>query len=110
MSSEQAQAQELSPNKAKQALREKINRFLIDNFDAIEEVFEVLEPKEKVRFYCALLPFGMAKVKPEPEVNTDRLTDEQVNEIFEKLKEVANKQIEATLADTGPLVNRDEDS
>jgi hypothetical protein len=110
MSSEQAQTQKLSPNKAKQALREKINRFLIDNFDAIEEVFEVLEPKEKVRFYCALLPFGMAKVKPEPEVNTDRLTDEQVNEIFEKLKEVANKQIEATLADTGPLVNRDEDS
>ncbi len=112
MSTEQTGAEKpkLTINKAKQALREKISQFLVDKFDEVAEVYEVLEPKEKVKFYCALLPFGMAKVKPEPEVNLDRLSEDEVIEIFEKLKEVANKQIEAVLIDKGlPLVNRDEE-
>jgi len=112
MSTEQTPTEKpkLTVNKAKQALREKISQFLVDKFDEVTEVYEVLEPKERVRLYCALLPYGMAKVKPEAEVNTDRLTDDEVIEIFEKLKEVANKQIEAALLDKGlPLVNRDEE-
>ncbi|HXP50768.1 MAG TPA: hypothetical protein VN922_12475 [Bacteroidia bacterium] len=85
----------LTPNKAKQALREKISKFLVDNFDEVQEIYKDLEPKEKVKVYCSLLPFGMAKVKPEPDMNLDRLTDEELDEIMERLKEIVHKQLEA---------------
>ncbi len=90
-----------SVNKAKQELREKICEFLLDNFEKVQEEFNQLEGAEKVRFYVALLPYGLAKIKPEPEVNLDRLTDDEVIEIFEKLKYVANKQITEALREKG---------
>ena len=83
-----------SMNKARKELKEKITMFLLDNFEAVQEEFNKLEGKEKVQFYCAMLPYGLAKVKPEPEINRDRLTDEEINEIYEKLKYVAIKQLQ----------------
>jgi hypothetical protein len=83
-----------SMNKAKKDLREKLCQFLVDNFEAVQEEFDKLEGPEKVKFYVALLPYGLAKVKPEPEVNLERLTDTELDELFEKLKDVASKQLQ----------------
>ena len=81
-------------NKARKELKEKITMFLVDNFEAMQEEFEKLEGKEKVQFYCALLPYGLAKMKPEPEIILERLTDEEIDEIYEKLKHVAITQLQ----------------
>ena len=87
-----------SQNKAKKKLREMIENFLIDNFEKVQEEFDKLEGKEKVKFYCVLLPYGLAKVKPEGDMVFERLTDQEIDELYEKLKDVAIRTIEETAA------------
>jgi uncharacterized protein DUF5681 len=89
-----------SQNKATKELREKICQFLLDNFARVQEEFNNLEGKDKVKFYCDLLPFGLARIKPSDDNTLDRLTDTELNDLFEKLKDVANRQIQDTEAET----------
>jgi hypothetical protein len=103
-----------SMNQAKRELKEAIAQFLLNNFEKVQAEFEQLQGKDKVQFYCALLPYGLAKVKPEAENLLDGLSDEQVLELFEKLQHVVNTQIENTLSKAGlparPAEGQTEDS
>jgi len=90
-----------SQNKAKKKLREMIETFLLDNFEQVQEEFDRLEGKDKVKFYCDLLPYGLAKMKAEPDLIFERLTDQEINELFEKLKHVATQTIKNTAAENG---------
>jgi hypothetical protein len=83
-----------SQNKAKKDLREAITQFLLDNFEKVQEEFDKLEGAEKVKYYCQLLPYGLAKIKPEVEPNLNRLTEEEMDELFEKLKNVVLQRFE----------------
>jgi len=86
-----------SQNKRKKQLREMIENFLVNNFEAVVEEINTMPSKDKIKFYVELLPFGLGKVRAESsDVNLDRLTDQEIDEIFEKLKDVATRTIEET--------------
>lgn len=88
-----------SQNKRKTQLREMIENFLVDNFEKVVEEINTLEAKDRVKFYCILLPYGLAKVKPEADNNIERLTERELDEIFEKLKHVAEQSIKNATSD-----------
>ncbi|HTA83545.1 MAG TPA: hypothetical protein VK783_11440 [Bacteroidia bacterium] len=83
-----------SQNKAKKKLREMIENFLVESFEEGQKEFDELQGKDKVKFYCELLPYGLAKIKSESDTTFERLTDEEIDELFEKLKDVATRTIE----------------
>ena len=86
-----------SQNKRKKQLREMIENFLVNNFEAVVEEINTMSSKDKIKFYVEMLPYGLGKVRAESsDVNLDRLTDQEIDEIFERLKEVATQTIEET--------------
>ena len=86
-----------SQNKRKKQLREMIENFLVNNFEAVVEEINTMSSKDKIKFYVVMLPYGLGKVRAESgDVNLDRLTDQEIDEIFEKLRKVATQTIEET--------------
>jgi len=76
-------------NKIGLQLRETINGFLTDNFELITQDFKSLPPKDRAKLYCDLLQYGLPKLQAiSTETGFERLTDDQLNEIIEKLKVV----------------------
>ena len=74
-------------NKVTLQLRELISQFLEERFETIVTDFKKLEPKERVKFYCDLLQFGLPKLQSvSTEIDFEKLTDEQLDEIIERLK------------------------
>ena len=52
-----------SGNKINQHLRETITNFLEDNFQKVVDDFANLNPKDRVKFYCDLLQYGLPKLQ-----------------------------------------------
>ena len=50
-------------NKVNQEIRERINDFLDNNFELIQNDLLEMESKERVKFYLELLAFGLPKLK-----------------------------------------------
>lgn len=79
-----------SINKVTQQLRETITDFLETNFDNVIQDFEGLTPKERCKFYCDLLQYGLPKLQTvqldETEIPYERFTDEQVDLIIQELR------------------------
>jgi len=80
-------------NKVSTSMRERINTFLDENFDLVQEDFKKLDPKDKLLFYTKLLAFGLPTLKAVDHTgitnnSMDDLTDEQLNEI---IKEITNR-------------------
>lgn len=76
-----------SKNKINNELRDKITEFLDGNFEKIKEDFSKLEPKDRLRFYTDLLQYGLPKLQAmQLETEFDRLSDEQLELIIERLK------------------------
>lgn len=79
-------------NKVGLQLRETITDFLSENFNKIVEDFHSLKPRERVKLYCDLLQYGLPKLQGVSlELDFERLTDEQLNEIIERLKQSVNQ-------------------
>ena len=77
-------------NKVTLQLRELITQFLEERFETIVSDFKKLEPKERVKFYCDLLQFGLPKLQSvSTEIEFEKLTEEQLDEIIERLKKSA---------------------
>jgi hypothetical protein len=83
-------------NKAGRDLRERISAFLSDNWQAMEEEFNKLEPKDKLIFYEKLMQYGLPKLQSishDGEINISQtedvdyqlLTPEQIDKLIEKL-------------------------
>ena len=67
-------------NKTGLQLRETITAFLENNFERVENDFEKLTPKERVKLYCELLQFGLPKFQTTSlDVDFEKLTDEQLD-------------------------------
>ncbi|WP_221175704.1 hypothetical protein [Rufibacter immobilis] len=78
------------PNKVTTGMRERVNAFLDENFDIVQEDFKKLEPKDKLLFYTKLLSFGLPTLKAvehtgEVQSRLDGLTETQLNELITKL-------------------------
>ena len=68
-------------------LREAISSFLTDNFEQIIKDFEVLSPKDRLKFYCDLLNFNLPKVQSiQMETDFNMLTDSQIDNIIKELR------------------------
>lgn len=83
-------------NKLGLDLRKDITDFLTENFDVIVEEFNNLKsPRDRIRLYNELLQYGLPRLQSiEMTSDIDKLTDEQVNKIYEKLKEqVVNEKL-----------------
>jgi hypothetical protein len=79
-------------NKIGLQLRETIAEFLSDNFSKVEADFHSLKPKERVRLYCDLLQYGLPKLQAVSlEFDFEKLTDEQLDEVIERLKKSAEE-------------------
>jgi hypothetical protein len=82
-----------SMNATAKLLRQMISDFLVENFEEVQQSFKELPPKEKVKTFCKLLTFAVPKLRASDELMLERLTDQELDELLEKLKEAANKQI-----------------
>ena len=64
-------------------LRELISIFLNSNFETISVDFEALQPKDRIRYYCELLQFGLPKLQTTVmESRYDSLPEDQIDEII----------------------------
>ncbi|HEV7332337.1 MAG TPA: DUF5681 domain-containing protein [Flavisolibacter sp.] len=75
-----------STNKSTAQLREIVNNFLSDNFEAVAESFKSLPAKDKVKAYVDLLQYGLPKLQAESSNPFENMTDEQLDEIVNRLK------------------------
>lgn len=82
-----------SKNRVTQSLRESIVSFLENNFDNVQTDFEILTPRDRVKFYLDLLQYGLPKLQTvQMETDFDNLTDTELNRIIEELKTGLNEQ------------------
>lgn len=73
-------------NKTSTQLRETIISFLENNFERVVNDFEGLKPKERVRFYCDLLQYGLPRLQAvQLETDFERLSDDQLDYIINQL-------------------------
>jgi hypothetical protein len=75
-----------SINKTTFELRGLIADFLNKNFDKITLDFDSLQPKERLKFYCELLQFGLPKLQTTVlESEYDIMTEEQIDLVINKI-------------------------
>ena len=73
-----------SINKITYELRGLIADFLNKNFDKITLDFDSLQPKERLKYYCELLQFGLPKLQTTIlESQFESIPDEQLDDIIE---------------------------
>ena len=64
-------------------LRELISGFLNSNFETVTGDFEALQPKDRIKYYCELLQFGLPKLQTTVmESRYDSLPEDQIDEII----------------------------
>ena len=83
-------------------LRKRINDFLTDNWDKLQQDFEQLEPKERVNFYEKLLQYGLPKMQHTQLTGEfqNRITGITFEDIFpqdEELDDMTNKQLDTVI-------------
>ena len=71
-------------NKNSVQIRSMIEQFIIENFHVIVDDFNKLPEKERYKVLCNLLQYTIPK--PQAETGFERLSDDQLHEIIEKLK------------------------
>ena len=76
-----------TPNKVNREIRQRINDFLDENFETIEDDLKALEPRERVRFYIELLQFGLPKLQAIELTNDpDAISEDDLNLILTMLE------------------------
>jgi hypothetical protein len=76
-----------TPNRTTKQLRESITSFLDNNFQRLENDFELLTPRDRIKFYCDLLQYGLPKLQTvQLETDFDHLTDTELDKIINELK------------------------
>lgn len=75
-------------NKANAAVKALIEDILTDqtNTEYLKKAFNCLQPRDFIKAYTELLPYVIPKMNHNSlALDLDRLTDEQVDELYEKL-------------------------
>lgn len=81
-----------TPNKANRPLKQNISDFLQKNWPKIEKDILKLKPSERVQVYEKLLSFVLPRLKSidatlEIEQKLENLTDNQLNELIDRILE-----------------------
>lgn len=76
------------PNKMTTDLRNWINKFIDDNKDGIQDDWKKLDPKDRITLFEKLLKYSLPTLQATSlDVNFEKLTDEQLDEIINRLIE-----------------------
>jgi hypothetical protein len=70
-----------TPNKTSEQIRRQLKEFIENNLDGLQEEFTKLKPAERFRVLDSLLSYVLP-----PPISIDRLSEEQMQELFEQLK------------------------
>ena len=74
-------------------LRETITLFLEKEFATIQKQWKLLPPKEKAKLYTDLLNYSLPKLQAiSTELDFEKLSDEQLDQIIERLSNVAQQR------------------
>lgn len=76
-----------STNKTSEKLRETLAAFLDEKFEDVKTSFDALKPSQKVRYYVEFLQFAVPKLSAVSVDEYSSLTDEQLDEIIDRLKQ-----------------------
>jgi hypothetical protein len=78
-----------TPNKINQEIRGRINEFLDNNFETIQNDLMQLEARERVKFYIELLQYGLPKLKQVELTNDpDAISHEDLDMVLNMLADV----------------------
>ena len=79
------------PNKVTGNLREWINDFINNNREQVETDFKALEPKDRLVMFERLLKYTLPTLQATSlTTGFDKMTDEQLDEIINRLKQSSN--------------------
>lgn len=70
------------PNVSTDKLRTLLHEFIDNNMESLQENYDKLEPKDRLNFINSLL----RHVLPQPLQELEKLTDEQLDLLIQKLK------------------------
>lgn len=76
-----------SANKMSEKLRETIAAFLDEKFEDVKNSFATLSASQKVRYYVEFLQFTVPKLSAVSVDEYSKLTDEELDEIINRLKQ-----------------------
>jgi hypothetical protein len=76
-----------TPNKLTQGIRKALLKLLNDNLDTLRDDLKAMKGKERVDTLVSL-----AKHLTPPAVNPERLTEEQLEQLYDYLKDKQNEQ------------------
>lgn len=77
-------------NKVNEALRESISDFLQGEFEDLKKSVKRLAPKDRMKFFVDILPFALPRLQNTSlEMDFERLTEDQLDEIINNLKQTA---------------------
>lgn len=82
-------------NKVGEELRETIAAFLQENFERVQKDFRSnkLSRRDRLRFFADVLPYVVPKLQSTTmDLNFDGMTDQQLDQIIERLIKTANGQ------------------
>jgi hypothetical protein len=74
-------------NRTSEQLRKALREFVDQNFEDLQDSYNSLEPKERLRFFNDVLKFVLS-----PPVNPERLSESQLIQIIEYLKNNQNEK------------------
>ena len=77
-----------SPNRTTDEIRTMLQDFISDNLETLQADFEALEPKDRLTFIERLFKY----ILPAPLNELERVTDDQLDEIINKLKKQNNER------------------
>ncbi len=80
-------------NKINEELRESIGDFLNTEFNTLKADFRRISAAARMKFFTDLLPYAVPRLQSTAlEMDFERLTDDQLDEMIERLKNEALKQ------------------
>ena len=77
-----------SKNKINAELRELIQKLFDDNYQAIQDDLEALEPKDRLKFLSDLLPYLLPKLQSTThtkEIDLDGMTEEDLDRLIDRI-------------------------
>lgn len=80
-----------TPNRVTGDFRQRIQQLLDEQFDQLQADIKALEPKERVNSIIRLLEYTTPKLqRTETTIDLSKLTEEQIDALFERAIEKAN--------------------
>ena len=82
-----------TPNKLTVELREKLEVILSEEIEKIPELLEKTKPVSRLHLIAKLLPYILPVLsKEEQKLNLDDLTEDQIDQLFDKIIESKSKK------------------